>query len=273
MVRKYITINIENIKEHDHLVCKYTFKKGESLGKRCYVRNYKEGYCIKHFKLVQKYEQIKKIPKCQYKTKKGNCNRKCINKNTCIYHKINRKEHLINITKNKEKHKSVKLLCYYNDYKDKKQIENLVIKDNICINIPSIPLLICYNNDNTLFKKYISKLKKRIKKKTYKNKKKLEKKKINSNIKIEYFNEGKDKYGFPICFKRKSPFPNEQIYIDNVLYKNSYYEWKPVQKEVHLCCINIENNIKKAFIYSIKQFEEMLLNIYTEKTVNNYFGY
>lgn len=44
MVRKYITVNIENIKDFDYLVCKYKFKKGNSSGDRCYVRNHNDGY-------------------------------------------------------------------------------------------------------------------------------------------------------------------------------------------------------------------------------------
>jgi hypothetical protein len=271
MVRKYITINIKNITEYDGVVCKYIFKKGNSFGERCYVRNYCEGYCLKHFKLVQKSELNKKIPKCKYETKNGRCGRKCINSNTCKYHKLDKKEKLF--SKNiLEKNKINKLICYYNDFKDKKKINNIIINDNIVIKNNKNPLLICYYNDNSLFKEYIKKIKKKIKKKKYKEKKKLEKKKIDANIKIKYFNEGKDILGLPICSKRKSPFPNEEIIIDNIRYKNCYYEWKPFQKEVHLFCINLENNNKKIFIYSINQFEKMLLDIYTKETVDNYFG-
>lgn len=273
MVRKYITLDIKNVSEYDDFVCKYIFKKGESKETRCYVRNYCDGYCIKHFKLVQKSELNKNIPRCLYETINGKCRRKCLDGNTCKYHKINKKEDLFLINIPEKVNKSNNLICYNNDYKDKKYINNIIIKDNIYINKTSQPLLICYNNDNTLFKDYIKKIKKRIKKKIYKNKKKIEKKKINADIKIEYFNEGKDNFGFPISNKRKSPFPNDEIIIDNILYKNCYYEWIPFHKQVKLYCINIENRIKKIFIYSLDQFEEMLLSIYTKDTVYNYFGY
>jgi hypothetical protein len=272
MVRKYITIDINNISKYSDLVCKYRFKKGNSLGDVCYVRNYCDGYCLKHFKLVQKYESKRNTPRCQYETINGRCRRKTLESITCNYHKLNKKEDLF-LESIPKKVKINNLICYYNDYKDKKQIDNIIIKDNILINNRSIPLLLCYNNDNTLFKGYLSKLRKRLKKKNYKNKRKMEKKKINSNIKIEYFNEGKDILGFSISNKRKSPFPNEEIIIDNILYKNSYYEWKPVKKEAILYCINIEKNIKKIFIYSLDQFEEMLHNIYTKETVSRYFGW
>jgi hypothetical protein len=102
-------------------------------------------------------------------------------------------------------------------------------------------------------------------------KKKSDKLKINANIKIEYINHGYDFLGFPISTKRKSPFPDGKISIDGIIYINSYYKWKPVQKEVHLYCINIENNEEKIIIYSIYIFEKMLLDIYTKETVNNYF--
>lgn len=166
MVRKYITIDIKNISEYNELVCKYIFKKGESIGKRCYVRNYCDGYCLKHFKLVQKYEINKNIPRCKYKTQNGYCNRKFINTNICKYHKTNKKE-VENFSKSKYNNE-YKLICYYNDYKDKKKINNLIIKDDIHTKYNNTQLLICYNNDNTLFKTYLSKIKKKLKKKKYK---------------------------------------------------------------------------------------------------------
>lgn len=269
MVRKYFTINIKQIAEYNDFVCKYIFKKGKDENNRCYVRNYCDGYCLKHFKLVQKSELNKNTPRCQYKTINGICKRKCVNNNTCKYHKINKKEDLF-LENIEEKVIINKLICYYNDYKDKNKIKNIVIKDNIYINNRSKPLLICYNNDNLLFKDYIKKIKKRMKKKKYREKKKS---KINANIKIEYINNGYDFLGFPISTKRKSPFPDGKITIDGILYRNSYYEWKPVQKEVKLYCKNIKNDNKKIFIYSIEQFERMLYDIYTKETVDNYFGY
>lgn len=272
MVRKYITIDIKQAKEYNDLVCKYVFKKGKDENKRCYVRNYFNGYCLKHFKLVQKSELNKNTPRCQYKTINGICKRKCINDKTCKYHKKNKKDDLF-LEKIEEKVKINKLICYYNDYKDKNKIKNIVIKDDIYVNNRSKPLLICYGNDNSLFKDYIKKNKKRMKKRKYRKKKKLDKLKINANIKIEYINEGYDLLGFPILIKRKSPFPDGKIIIDGILYINSYYEWKPVQKEVHLYCINLENNDEKKIVYSIDIFEKMLLDIYTKETVYKYFGY
>lgn len=275
MVRKYITLSIDLKSEYDKFVCKYTFKKGNSLGERCYVRNYCEGYCLKHFKLVQKYESNKNTPRCQYKTKNGPCIRKCLDGITCKYHKINKKEKFVlgNIPEKVKKVKINNLICYYNDYKEKKKIDNIIIKDNLLINNRSTPLLLCYYNDNLLFKEYIKKLKKRMKKLKYKKRRKENKNKINADIKVEYIDKGKNVFGLPTSFKRKSPFPNEEIIINNIRYKNIYYLWKAIQKEVHLYCINIENGIEKIFIYSIYQFEEIMLSIYNKETVNNYFGY
>jgi hypothetical protein len=270
MVRKYITLSIDYKSEYDDFVCKYIFKKGESTGDRCYVRNHMNGYCLKHFKLVQRYDFKKNIPRCQYETINGLCKRKCINENNCKYHKSNKKTNLYfsGLYENK---KHQKLLCYHNDYKEKKKIDNIIIKDNILINNRSPPLLLCYNNDNLLFKEYIKKSKKRMKKLKYKKRRKGENKKINADIRIDFINEERDVFGMSILNKRRSPFPNGEIKIDNILYKNSYYEWKPIQKEVKLYCINIENGIKKIFIYSIDQFEKMLHDIYTKETVFRYF--
>lgn len=272
VVRKHITIDIEKVSDYSDLVCKYVFKKGDSKGNTCYVRNYCDGYCLKHFKLVQKSAEKDNINKCQYITKNGLCGRKATDQNTCKYHKIDKKKSDIKIVPidNLKKNNYNKLICYYNDYNDKITINNISIIDIFPINKVNNSLLICYNNDGSLFKKYLSKLKKKIKKRKYK---KQKKRKINANIKIEYFNEGKDPFGFPISFKRKSPFPNEEITIDNILYKNSYYEWYNVKKKVYLYCIDKKNNNKKIFIYSINRFEEMLLDIYTKETVNRYFGY
>lgn len=47
---------------------------------------------------------------------------------------------------------------------------------------------------------------------------------------VIHINEGKDVFGLPKSNKRKSPFPNEEIIINNILYKNIYYLWKAVQK-------------------------------------------
>jgi hypothetical protein len=255
MVRKHITIDINRVEEYADFVCKYIFKKGLSKGNKCYVRNYCDGYCLKHFKLVQKIAQ--KL------NNKINCNK-------CKNNEINKKELSIKDTKRVNYDK---LICYYNEYNSKKAINSIIIKDNIIVNKPSNPLLICYNNENLLFKEYIKKMKKRMKKLKYKKMKKLENKKINADIKIEYINEGKDEFGFPISTKRKSPFPDGKIIIDGILYRNSYYEWKAVKKEVHLYCINIKNDIKKIFIYSLDQFEKMIHNIYTKETVSRYFGW
>lgn len=264
MVRKHITIDIDRVEEYADLVCKYIFKKGLSKGNRCYVRNYCDGYCLKHFKLVQKVAQklniVQKV--AQKLNNKINCNK-------CKNNEINKKELIINT-------KSVnynKLICYYNEYNFKNTINSIIIKDNIIVNKPSNPLLICYNNENLLFKEYIKKIKKRMKKLKYKKKKKLEKKKINTDIKIEYINEGYDIFGFHKSDKRKSPFPNEEIIIDNILYKNKYYLWRPVQKEVHLHCINQKTNNEILLVLTIYDFIEKLQNIYTKETVDNYFGY
>lgn len=120
--------------------------------------------------MVLKYELNKNTPKCQYNTKNGTCGRKCINSNTCKYHKFDKKEKLFSeniLEKNK-----INLICYYNDYKEKRKIDNIIIKDNLLINNRSAPLLLCYNNDNLLFKEY---LKKRLKKLKYKKRRKEKK--------------------------------------------------------------------------------------------------
>lgn len=249
MVRKHITIDINRVEEYADVVCKYIFKKGLSKGNRCYVRNYCDGYCLKHFKLVQKVAQ--KL------NNKINCNK-------CKNNEINKNTKRVNYDK---------LICYYNENNSKKAINSIIIKDNIIVNKPSNPLLICYNNENLLFKEYIKKMKKRMKKLKYKKNKKLENKKINADIKIEYINEGKDEFGFHISTKRKSPFPDGEVIIDGILYRNSYYEWKAIKKEVHLYCINIKNGKKKIFIYSLDQFEKMINDIYTKETVSRYFGW
>lgn len=107
MVRKYITVNIENIKNFDYLVCKYKFKKGNSSGDRCYVRNHNDGYW----------------------TINGICGRKCVYNNTCKYHKNDKKpKFLLNNTLGEN---NIKLICYNNDYKDKKNISNIIVENNI----------------------------------------------------------------------------------------------------------------------------------------------
>jgi hypothetical protein len=217
MARKYIMVPVKEVDKYVNMVCKYVFKKGESIGNVCYVRNYCNGYCKKHFKLIEK-TKIKK-EKCAYITKNGNCNRSCEDgKNTCKYHKEG---------------SNCKIVQNENEKK---------------------------------------KMKKKLKRIKYKQNKKFKNSKINKDIKIEYINEGTDIFGFLKSNKRKSPFPNEEIIIDNTLYKNSYYEWSAVNKNVKIYCINKENkDNKKIFIYSINQFEEILSNIYTKETVNRYF--
>lgn len=101
---------------------------------------------------------------------------------------------------------------------------------------------------------------------------KKEKTKIKADIKIEYFYEGK-KYGIPIYRKRKSPFPNSEIVIDNIIYINCYYEFDIIKKEVRLYCKNKKKQNKIIFVYTIKQFENMLKDIYTKDTVDKYFDY
>lgn len=189
MVRKYITIDIKKISEYNDLVCKYIFKKGINLGSRCYVRNHCDGYCLKHFKLVQKYEINKNTSRCKYKTINGYCNRKCINKNICKYHKSTNKEEIENFSLKTKYNNEYKLICYYNDYKDKKKINNLIIKDDIYTKYNNTQLLICYNNDNSLFKSYLSKLKKKLKKKKYKENKKNKNKTIENTVENMNFSD------------------------------------------------------------------------------------
>lgn len=189
MVRKYITIDIKNISEYNDLVCKYIFKKGINLGSRCYVRNHCDGYCLKHFKLVQKYEINQNTSRCKYKTINGYCNRKCINKNICKYHKSTNKEEIENFSLKTKYNNEYKLICYYNDYKDKKKINNLIIKDDIYTKYNNTQLLICYNNENSLFKSYLSKLKKKLKKKKYKENKKNKNKTIENTVENMNFSD------------------------------------------------------------------------------------
>jgi hypothetical protein len=158
MVRKHITINIEKVSEYSDLVCKYIFKKGKSNGDRCYVRNYCNGYCLKHFKLVQK-----------------------------VAHKRDNRLNKEKIKKVPEKNKYNKLICYYNDTIYKKDISKIKIIDNILVNKTSSPLLLCFHNDNTLFNEYIKKNKKKIKNKNKKKKQKAKKNNLKKSL-IKDFN-------------------------------------------------------------------------------------
>lgn len=209
-------IPVEEVNKYIDLVCKYVFKKGISKDTKCYVRTHCDGYCLKHFKLMQKSINKVKKEKCSYMTINGICKRSCeSDKSTCKYHKQG----------------------------DFKIVQN--------------------ENDK-------KKLKKKLKRMKYKERKKS---KISKEIKIEYIDKSVDMFGFPKSNKRKSPFPNEELIIDNKTYKNIYYLWKPVQKQVHLYCIDITSNKEEIIICSIDKFQEMLLRIYTKETVDNYFGW
>lgn len=65
MVRKYIMIPFQEVGNYVDMVCKYEFKKGISKGSVCCVRNYCDGYCLKHLKLVQKSKNKIKKEKCK----------------------------------------------------------------------------------------------------------------------------------------------------------------------------------------------------------------
>lgn len=265
MVRKHITINIERVHEHSDLVCKYIFKKGISKGNRCYVRNYRDGYCLKHFKLVQKIAQ--NINNNKY-GKKGS------NNNLCKNDEPNKKELFFkNIS---EKVKFNKLICYYNDTIYKKDIFKIKIIDNIFINKKPDPLLLCFYNDNTLFNEDIKKIKKKIKNKKKKQKlkklKMLKKLKIKP-IKLEYIDEGVNEVGIPILNKIKSPFPDDKITINNIKYKCLYYTFSRFHKEIKLYLIRLDNCIEETKIYDYYDFEKLLISIYNEDFINTYFGF
>lgn len=259
MVRKHITIAIERITEYSNLVCKYTFKKGESKGNRCYVRNYREGYCLKHFKLVHKIAQK------SYKSKKDKiCN------NICKNNYLSKEK---SVFKNSKKIKSTKLICYYNDPIYKKDISKIKIIDNISINKRSNPLLICFYNDNTLLNEDIKKIKKRIKNKNKKLKKKV--KKLNrlkcENIKLTYLDI--NSLGFPFTDRIKSPFPDNKVIINNILYECSYYTFSRIHNEIKLYLIRLYNKKEEIITYNYYDFEKLLISIFGKSFVDTYFGY
>jgi hypothetical protein len=114
-------------------------------------------------------------------------------------------------------------------------------------------------------------LKKKLKKLKYKKNKKNRNKKISSNIRMEYINEGHDKYGFPISNKIKSPFPEDIITISNIKYKCLYYTFFRPKKEIKLYLERLDNSVEEVIIYDYYEFEKILLSIYDKQTVYNYF--
>lgn len=176
---------------------------------------------------------------------KGKCCGRRLKKNRSY-----RFEHNYNINKNNKKIQSKiinkieidvytstnQLICYYNDKKEIKKIDHIKISDEFVDSnsigikeIPKIPLLICFYNENTIFKQYIKNIKKRLKNKIRKKNQKLNRLKT-KNIKLEYLYEGLEPFGFPISNKIKSPFPNNKVIVKNKEYKCKSYTFSRIKR-------------------------------------------
>lgn len=229
---------------------------------------------------------------CRYINVRGKNKGKCCgrrlkkNRSYCF-------EHNYNINKNNKKIQSkiikkieidvytstTQLICYYNDKKEIKKIDHIKIRDKFIDSnsigikeVPKIPLLICFYNENTIFKDYIRKNKKRIKNKNKKKKQKLNKLKT-KNVKLEYLDEGLDPFGFPKSNKIKSPFPNNKVIIKNKEYKCKYYTFLRIKKEITLYLIDQSNDKEVNIVLDYYEFEKILINIYNKDFVNEYFGF
>lgn len=201
------------------------------------------------------------------------------NKGKCCGRQLRKKreycyEHTYNTRNNNIKEKNLKNKKL-DVFKSKKIQIHDPFYNNISLDIHEKPLerslLICYNNENTIFKDYIRKNKKRIKNKNKKKNQKLNRLK-NKNIKLEYIDEGLDSFGFPISNKIKSPFPYDKVCIKNIEYKCRYYTFSRIKKEIKLFLIRLNNNEEEIIFYDYYEFEKLLINVYNKDFVNEYFG-
>ncbi len=288
MVRKFIPIPISELNnDTTKYCCKYVYKRGVNIGKKCLSGIYKNGVCKKHYCYIEKSKSKNYLKKCIYNTASGTCNRKCnFDSNYCKYHK------------NNDKHK-VTIKCIYDKKKNGKNnskkyldidgfidIKNLVIKDysltKDSINSTQVILYepnIFLDGLNNIFKHKINK--KKIKKQKYKERKKIkliEQKNcaINSEsneeltfIKKEFIYTGICPLGIKTFEYIKSPF-KKSITINNIEFKCLRWKLNRFKIEVIMVIECLETSKKYKHTIKENDFKELMFKEYPKNIVENY---
>lgn len=244
-IKKFEEINIvEYISER---YCKYINVRGKNKGKCCGRYKYKNReYCYEHTYNVNKSK-----------------NQKTKNTDTLTLYKETNFSEVQNLKTNKIDDfisKNRLLICYHNDNKDLIKINRIIIIDkfnnNYMLKLEEKnnndnrkPLLICYKNDDSLFKDYIKKIKKR-----KKNKMKKIKYKNNKNLKII-----ENKFNIFNC--------NAQKYLNQ--YEDiNYKDRKEIIKIINYNFMIYKDNIMNMNLCGQRIFDETY--IYINKNKHNY---
>lgn len=235
---------------------------------------------------------------CKYVNFRGKNKGKCCGRKL----KKDRKycfEHNYNINKNNKKNQSkifkkievdvytsiTQLICYYNDKKDIEKINHIKISDkfidNDSIGIkenPKIPLLVCFYNENTIFKDYIKKYKKKLKRKRQrKNKNRYKKADLQlsyENIYVKDLNNEKLIMNIDCGFMNIKQWPcNYESYKELIPYKihyfHNYYNNEDCNKKSVVLFYKVNNIFKyKEITYS--ELYLLLINDYNENSVKNF---
>lgn len=233
-MRKYVPLLIENANgDMLNLFCKYTYKKGISIGLRCTSSIYSEGYCKKHFNRsivkINNRNKYKDRDRCPYSTIKGSCNR-YKDKNTvyCKYHK---------------------------NFKNKNKNEMQLVKY-----VPFDIFLLIKQKEEKRRQKRKEKKKKYLERRKTRNKHNtLIKKPIYDNY-CPLFNINTFTY---VC----SPF-KKNINIEGKEYNCIKWRIKRIQSLIELT-IEHKNNIKTHEI-TFKEFESLLLKEYPHEDIYEY---